>query len=196
MRATGIFAIGIALAGGLAPAAPAAAESGRCAVRGTTTVEQTKDVRVYYRGVADEHRLYACYERTGRKRPLGRYDQSEGPGVVGPTVAGRFVAYQSLRCENDCADSDVRVMDVRTGSVRRSAKAGPGAHRLGGLVLKRTGSVAWIRAFLDRSAEVRKLQMDGEHLVDQGEVELNSLALASSRIYWTRGTTPFSAPLE
>jgi hypothetical protein len=167
-----------------------------CDKAGTTTIESTRDVRVYYRGTLGQHRVYACLERTGRSRRLGSFDSSQGPGINNTIIAGRFVAYQNLDCENDCAASQIRVIDLGTGKIKRSAAEGPHALRLDGLVLRPNGSVAWIRAFDDGTSQVRKLDAGGEAVLDSGSIEAGSLALGSSRLYWTKAGAPMSATLN
>jgi hypothetical protein len=87
-------------------------------------------------------------------------------------------------------------MDLKTGRVRRSADLGDsGNGRFGGLVLKRNGSIAWIWS-RGRGPELSKLDAGGEAVLDGGPVDEGSLALAGSRLYWTRQGVPATALLR
>ena len=190
----GLFAIAAtAIVALVQPAAEVSAES-KCSRSGTATSVATKDVRVFSRGRPDYQRVYACFQRTGRTTALGTFQSDLG--ISNETAAGRFVAYQYLLCRGDCARSDVRVIDVKTGRVRRSSKAGPGSAPMFGLVVNRRGSAAWARQYDDARFEVRALTAKGEMTLDSSRgIDPLSLAFAGSRLYWLRDGQASSAVL-
>jgi hypothetical protein len=150
---------------------------------------------VFSRGTAEYEVVYACFVRTGRTWKLGTFQSDIG--ISNETIAGRFVAYQYLSCSPDCANSDVRVLDTRTGTVRRSAKAGAGASPMRGLVANRSGVAAWARHIQGGDWQVRALTPSGEAVIDSAPaIEPTSLAFAGSRLYWLNDGSPKSAVLK
>jgi hypothetical protein len=170
----------------LLAAAPAQADKREnCYPRGTTTSIATADARVYEVGLSDNQRIYACLFSTGKSRPLGRFQTDFG--ISNEALSGRFVAYQYLDCREDCSRSEVRVLDLKTGAKRKSPKAGTGSGGITGLVVKRNGSAAWIREVGRSYGEVHTFTASGESVLDSGAgIEPFSLALAGSRLYWTK----------
>ena len=177
------------------PPPPADAARSDCYPRGTKTAEASKDARVYTRGRSDNLRVYACLYSTGRSRPLGTNESGEF-GPDSETIAGRYVAYVYFDgpTREDKSQTQVRVIDLKTGRIRRSSDRGPGGG-FGGLVVNRTGATAWIWA-RGSGTEVRKIDADGEGIVDTGPADGGSLALAGSRLYWTRDGSPMTALLH
>jgi hypothetical protein len=183
------FLAGVAALALVLPASTSAGSAGApCWPSGTRTVAATGDVRVYYRGASDNHQRYACVTRTGRRWKLGRFTTaSYGPGVVNVDIAGRFVAFQYVSCSDGCGDSDVRVLDTRSGRLRRSPKARAGFDGLSGLVVSRRGTVGYIARFESGEREVHVFDGASDRVVDSGPgIELNSIAFAGNTLYWTR----------
>jgi hypothetical protein len=177
--------------------AGAAARPG-CEKHGVTLIAN-EQVRVYRVGGLLDHTVYACLLRSEKRRRLGQHEGTFG-GVEDVIASGRFVAYDILECSRETCRGHVRVMNVRSGQVRRSfvIPENERPHRLTDIVLKRNGAAAWIRSYPPGEWEVRKLDADGEVVLDRGsEVQPGSLALSrSSALYWSSGTQIRSATLR
>ena len=174
-------------------AAPASARTSNCQRAGTKTLEADTHVRVFYRGSRAANRKYACFVRTGRVTPLGAWDADlDDAGIANlVAVSGSFVAYHDLECaprDGDCSESQVRVLNARTGAIRRSPKAGPGAAGIAGLAVRSNGQSAYLREF---SGGIRRLHLmtgSATRTVDESaDIEPFSLAFAGRILYWTRG---------
>ena len=183
-------------------ASPAAAihrrPVGDCKTVGTT-IAANGAVRVYRRGGRTEYVAYACLTRTGRTRRLGQFDSDGGPRAF--ALAGRFVAYDHLICTHFECRGGLRVLDVRSGAIRRIPLAAGRGHATA-VEVTESGAVAWIRTFSapDNSAvfaEVRKHDADGETVLDSGPgIDRNSLARSGAAVYWTHDGSPRSASLR
>jgi hypothetical protein len=117
-------------------------------------------------------------------------------------TAGRFVAF-ATQTESDDSGGSVLftrlfVVDLRDG--RRVMVSEAIEDSIFDWVLKRNGSIAWLRDRFDPSGvryEVHKRDSTGTALLEDGrDVEHGSLALAGSRVYWTRGGAPRTAELR
>jgi hypothetical protein len=145
---------------------------------------------------------YGCL--LSRGRPV-RFHLPDFPTGYGPiALAGRYVAYGSY---SDCAagfcdPNEVVVQDLRSG--RRSFVDGP--LRVGevtDLVLRATGSVAWIQSQFDETGTIQPgLQVVKAErgaaavvLAEGTDVARGSLALARTTLYWTKAGAPASAAL-
>jgi hypothetical protein len=191
---TAVASAAVLVSGLAGPMDVARADAKSCFPRGSHTIEGSRDVRVYWRGHIEDQRTYACLYRGGRTRYLGRFQSDTG--IANEVVSGRFVGYQNLVCEEDCRNSEVRILDVKTGSLRRSSKAGEGTSGISGFVLKRNGSAAWIRRFGGDEAAVHTLTATGESVIDTGVIAPASLALSGSHLYWTKNGAAMSALLN
>jgi hypothetical protein len=167
-----------------------AAERG-CQPRGSTTLTATDAVRVYaLRGY-----VYACNTRVGASRRLGL--RSGQPKVRGVRIAGRFVGYW-LESHDPANEQDVRTVDTRSRRVRVRGTCGPSwDYRCRELVLTRTGAVAWTNFHeKDGATTLRKSDRAGAAELDYNPLgPITDLALAGSRLYWTKAGAAHSANL-
>lgn len=202
-RPSRTFALGAAaLAVGVTALPPAEGRSTKraCDVRRGTTLAANEQVRLYRVGSQDQFRAYGCFYRTRRTISLGGQVASEPPHEASAfdfVLSGRFVAVDETECEPAGCSGSIAITDLKSGRVRRSASveggAGGNAQRM---VVKPNGSVAWTRPF-NGELEVVKLDAGGETVVDRGDgVDVESLALAGSILYWTNGGVPRSTTLN
>jgi hypothetical protein len=183
----GVLAILLAL-----PASAIAVNHKRCWAPGTSTVAATKDVRVYYRGELENHARYACATRTGRRWRLGVYTTaSYGPGVINVQIGGRFVGFEYVSCSDSCENADVRVFDTRTGRLHRSPKVRAGFDGISGLVVLKTGRLAYIARYYPAQLEVHLFDGSADRVIDSGPgIAGGSLAVAGTTLYWIRDGAP------
>ena len=90
-------------------------------------------------------------------------------------------------------------MRVTSGRLVRTSNSGP----ITELALMRSGSFVYTRVALndpttqaDNVNEVRKVDEQGEVVLDAGDVDLNSLAQTWSRVYWLNADQPRTASLH
>jgi hypothetical protein len=172
-----------------------------CAVKGSTTVAQNEQARVYersQRGDEDQHVLVGCLLRSGQRVQLGswfscgcsRGDES-APQVW---LRARIVAINRFSCPpyptlDPCVGS-ARTVSLRTGETLR--RAGTGSS-LAALVLGPRGAFAYVSS----AGGVVKSDADGQIVLDTGPgVDAGSLAAAGPRVYWLRGGAPQTALLS
>jgi hypothetical protein len=193
----------------LVPAAPAAAarsRSGRapapCAVKGSVTVAQNEQARVYERsrrGDEDQHLLVGCLLRSGQRVVLESWFScgcSRGDELSPQAwLRGRIVAVNRYSCPPDpilggCTGS-ARTVSLRTGEALRRADTGGS---VGALVQGPRGAFAYVSS----GGAVLKADADGEGvLLDGGPgVVADSLAAAGVHVYWMHGTVPYAASLR
>jgi hypothetical protein len=164
-----------------------------CAKRGVT-VASSKAARVFEVNREDDHSLFGCLRSDGRLQLLSSWfscDCSTGdePAPAAELRALRFVELTEFAScgpvpDPTCGGSTVTLRDLRTR--RDFSAAGPV-----GQVVARGGTFAFAdgRVVLVESGE--------ERVLDPGPgIEQGSLALARTRLYWTRDGQPFSAPLQ
>jgi len=195
----------------LVPAASAAAASTRshrpppppCAVKGSVTVAQNVQARVYVRSQradADQHLLIGCLLHSGQRVQLAswfscgcsRGDES-APQVW---LRERIVALNRYGCSPDptspldCTGS-ARTVSLRTGETLRRANTGTS---VGALVQGPRGSFAYVSS----AGAVLKSDADGEGvLLDMGPgIDPASLAVAGVHVYWMHGALPVAASLR
>jgi hypothetical protein len=194
-----VAAASVVLVALLGTAPSAAARAGSCERPGAKTLEAGKEVRVFYRGNLTANRKYACFLRTGRITPLGVWDAGlDDAGIANlVAVSGSFVAYHDLECagrDGDCAQSEVRVLNARTGRLVRSPKAGPGSAGIAGLVVRANGHAAYLREYADGIRQLHLLTATGDRILDASPaIEPFSLAFAGRTLYWTRAGAAQSA---
>jgi hypothetical protein len=188
-------------------ALPAAASAaGSCWPKGTKTLQHSKQARVYSIDLGNERRTYGCLHSTGRRVALDQsidgdaYIDSEPPY----RLAGRYVAHKAAYAPQEAYQSweyGVDVVDLRTGRVRRSARAAwddgepydpenPPDPRFSAFVLTTSGSAAWIASWGDPQAW--RLDSRGPKLLDQGK-RLSALRVTDGRVSWVNGETRKSA---
>jgi hypothetical protein len=114
-----------------------------CSVPGSRTIKQIGQVRVFTKaGIR-----YACHRRVNRSFPLNRTRENISfQGAYDFSVAGPYVGYSLSYASRTDEYARVRVIDARSGRVRRSI-----LQRLRGKVVMvrdlevgRTGAVGWI----------------------------------------------------
>jgi hypothetical protein len=203
---------GLALAAGFAMSvmavSPAAAKTASVTCASGRTLAGNGTVRVF--GIdphphdsftfKENYRAYACLTSRHRVRRLGLYVSGGAGEEYGPyrfAVGGRFVAFDAAECDREsCSQSVVKVVDVRSGAVKRAPLAPEGALKVSDIVVKANGSIAWIRA-VGGGARVERMDSTGYAVLDPGPaVKDGSLALAHSTVYWTSGGTATSAALR
>lgn len=170
-----------------------------CTRRGVTVIANAA-ARVFRVGSLESYRAYVCYLKSRKTRVLGTFDDGAGGGATGFRLNGDFVAFDNHICDQESCRGSVTIINSRTGAIRRSASETRNSSFVTDLVLDAAGNVAWIRyvelAPDQATYEVRKLDSSGEVVVDSDPgIERGSLALAKTRIYWTKRGQPFSALL-
>ena len=172
----------------------------------TRTLAATAHARVFAsRRFIPETRTrvtYGCL--LSRTRPFRFYRADFPTGFAPIALAGRYVAYGAY---SDCAASfcdpnSVVLQDLKNGKVRLAD--GPlRVADVSDLVLRAKGSLAWIGTSFDAQGAVQpgvqvvKAERGQPPVVlDAGlDVARGSLALAGTRLYWTKAGRPVSAPL-
>ena len=207
MRTT--FLLLISCCAMLVPAASASAGSARphrapapCAVKGSVTVAQNEQARVYVRTRRDDdaqHVLVGCLLRSGQRVVLDSWfscDCSRGDELQ-PQVwlRARIVAVNRYGCPPDsilggCTGS-ARTVSLRTGETLRRAVTGSSVVAL---VQGPRGSFAYVSS----GGGVVKSDATGETLVlDAGPgIVAGSLAAVGARVYWLHGGAPQTALLS
>lgn len=182
----------VALAAALPATALAAKRS--CSARGT--IVANGKVTVFRLG---DGRVYACWQRTGRRTLLAREKAVEAP--VGENIdvehvdaSGRYVGFAvSILTDPDSQQGSVTVIDARTG--RKKYKTGlKNGLRAEALVLAANGGVAW---FADIET-VEAIDSQGRRVLyttTAENVSVASLAASGNTIYWTAAAAPLSAKL-
>lgn len=203
--ATGTMALGFAAAG-LEADSDAARRT--CRAPGSETVVQTGRGRVY-RYVANRPgetvtRTYVCLYKRKRKVLLTRdVYPSDGGGVrsLHHRLTVPFVAF--VRSEDtptgDLVGETVFVVDGRNGRTRRqSGETGVEAGGLGvtDIEVTRTAAVAWINQGSGNVHQVRAFDADGERVLDNGPIELQSLTRSGNTVSWVKGGSTRSETLR
>jgi hypothetical protein len=195
----------------IAPADIAAAVGLPCATRGSITVAASRTVRVYTVPKRDTHgrrrnfgalpgRTFGCRYRDDKRIPLG----ADGDRVLGSFhIAGNFVAFNASAARYTTGTQIVEAFDLARGRMTfRNDVPGGGVP---GLVIARSGSLAWIRTGPGEGAQVLKHEAGvGVTVLDPGPaVGAGSLALGgpssdfqTDTVYWTTADGPRSAPLK
>jgi hypothetical protein len=181
-------------------AAPALARSTGCYPAHSTTLAASRDVRIFSKRRGYDRPEFACNVRSGATFSLGTSTTgSNGPGITSESIGGRFVAYLILRCDDragGCLTAQVRVLDTKTGTVRRGSRGGSGMLGLAGIVVRANGAVAYLRHFVGDTYELRRLELGGDTAIASGpDIQPFSLALAGRTIYWLSGGSVHSAQL-
>jgi hypothetical protein len=191
-------------------ASPAAADAARrdCWPKGTKTLKQSEHARVYevnrdddgHPGTRKAFHLtvqYACLYSSGRRVQLrgeqdGEFQESYGPYRLADRYVAHLTEYLPIE-PYDERDRLVEVIDLRTGRVRRDARAWVGDDLphfpdeypdpdLDELILTKAGYAAWISdEFKDR--EVWRLDSRGAKRLDRGG-RPTSLRSAGGRVRW------------
>ena len=199
MRRAVVLATLLAVAG---ISASEAAQRGRCAMPGSTTVRADERARIFK--ARGDH--YGCLRRTGKRYWLPDYNDYIGK----IRLASPFVAYVSYGGPSGSAVLDeLIVMDLRTGEAEEAAEFGSGlggSDSVGELIVTRHGAAVWTQ-FATREegspgsgTSVRMWRGGVESTLDPGpDVDSRSLAVTSSgrRAYWsTSSAGPRTARLR
>jgi hypothetical protein len=138
--------------------------------------------------------------------PTSYGSATSGSGGTSPIkLAGPIVAY-AVDQSNILGEHEIHeiwVRNLRTGKlIHRMPNGSPtksgniGLGDTAAIVVKSDGSVGWIVTTSD-GPQVRSVDKTGSHLLDASpEIDLSSLALAGSWLYWTQGGKPMSAMLD
>jgi hypothetical protein len=152
---------------------------------------------VFRIGWPDDYRVYACVKhgRGGKVRRLGSYTLGPGAnefdGIDIVKVAGRFAAYESATCDHTSCSGEVRVLDMRTGTVVHHSLIPQGDFEIYVLVLRASGSAAWSRTYSVTKVESGRLVvLEAGSLIDG-----YSLALHGSQLSWLSGGKTKTATL-
>jgi hypothetical protein len=203
-----VLATAAALATTLLAAGPAEARKApACSSKGSKTIIASESARVFRKKKATGVRVYGCLFRANKKFQLGSFSECFDDDQVGDLrLAGRYVGYDTTSCGLVVGKSVVIVRNLATGSVTHVAVAArlvsPGEidTSVSDLVLRRSGSVAWIGSADDtdnaapRTYQVRRFT-GSQVLLDSGTaIAPGSLAASAGGIYWTKGGQPFSSP--
>jgi hypothetical protein len=206
-----------ALTLGLAAVATAAAASTpkaklvRCERAQSTTLLESRQVRLYSIPTESAHivgaPVFGCYEPTGKSRLLRppsqgagfRYSvEAEAFGLSGPVIAYAVSGYGT-----DFVSTWVQAVDVRSGRLLRSCLAGgvmaphPGLE-IPAIVVKRNGSLGWSAAEPLKEASVDACDSTRETRVLETSdgIDLRSLLLQRSVLHWSVNGEPREAALE
>ena len=192
-------------------AAPSIAAAAPCDRRGSHTLRETSEVRIYeLRGIPDEERVYGCLRRTGRSTFLGADSFPRGGKPHRFRLAGRFVAYSRLWVANDGGLLHVVVKDLARRRVRHFWEFGQDYQdeelRVRGAALKRNGSFAFLAGPTDGPFQqdppmpggpeysVHVAERGGRRTLDDGpDVRRWSFRATGRRIHWRRVATRRSA---
>jgi hypothetical protein len=194
----------------LAPASATAKAKPRCSTAGTT-LDATKDVRIYSRARSDGDPVYACAYKQGRKFEVGTFGECESGRYGDARFAGGFLAVRVTSCGAESESGTINVYDVLKRKLVRRGQSldGTGSvSEIGSYVLAPNGAVAYITGNgagggnPPSSLEVRTVDMSGSldaaaQTIDAGtDIVGDSLALDSQNtIYWRRGTAIKTASL-
>ncbi len=126
---------------------------------------------------------------------MGVSDAAEG--VFSPRLAGRHVAYEYISCSDpfqpEC-EFFIQFMDARTGRSAGTSKSQVGSPTA--FVALPGRHAAWIRRGPD-GTDVRLMSGGDVKVLDAGlDIDPTSLGFGGRRVYWTRGGTAKSAPID
>ncbi len=193
----------------LSPAVALAKKQPSCERPGSTTEAKSKSARLFSArkeilGDTEGRRLYGCLRSVGR--PLALADSFDDNYVLSGSwgnvrLAGRFAAWSQadtdISCKAQCPPDfqptrySVGVADLK----RRKIRLTPGIVAGRGLVLTKTGAVAWTEAG-GGSTAVRARDRDGLRTLDTGAIEPASLKLEGSTVSWVKDGVRSSATLR
>lgn len=210
VRPAAVAAISLIVLAALALAAltagPAGAKAKTCSTGGVT-LAASEQSRVFSKAKADADPVYACRYKSGKKVKLGTYRNcSDFLSVSLFRLAGPYVAFESESCGLVAGEGSVKLVDLRTGQTKFSKTATPilstteePDYGVRSLVLKPSGSLAWIGRFQDTSdppGTTYYVQTKTATLDSGATIAGDSLALAGSTLYWLKGGTALTATLS
>jgi hypothetical protein len=185
--------IGVACCLGLAAAGTGAAEARRSCASGGSTIAADELVRLYTpKGQQDI--WYVCDLKRDRSRYITSYEYGpEGRRPIEFHLAGRYVTWWAAECERVGPCSSY--VFARDGTSTRPRRwAGPLAGGVFELQLNERGVAAYAEAHETGGTAVHVLTRKGDLvLADGADVDRESLALGSRRVYWIQGDQARSA---
>ena len=209
-------AAGVVVAVCLALPASGPASISRCAVRGSTTLRENGQVRVYRvpeHGKQRDFEVFACSKASGEGTPLGAIAAGDYP-FLGPVIDlnGPVIGYATQECDREFCGTSIAATDMRhPNDVHGFLNGSYGAPRphlvkVGSLQVARGGKLMWISCPQTRRSEVDGLsepscvraghrdtvwlRAKGEPFqrLDRGRtIDPSSLRLEHGRISWIHG---------
>jgi hypothetical protein len=221
----GLGAVGAGLALCLALPASGPASSPRCAVRGSTTLRENAQVRVFKlpgHGKRRNFEVFACSKASGQGTPLGAAFDGDYP-FLGPAIDlnGPIVGHADQQCDSDFCATSIAATDMRDphpsqGNLNGSYGA-PKPHHLvkvGSVRVARDGTLIWIACPQTKRSKVDGLSTPScvraghrdtvwlhfrgkpFQRLDRGRtIDPGSLRLEHGRISWIHGRQRRHAPL-
>lgn len=197
--------------GGVTASDASAKSPTTCQRTESKTIASSSHARVYRIFREDDdvaaraRRLYGCLYSTGRPLYLTRaYDDQYVLSGSYATVrlAGRFVAWNEettdISCKAACppdyvpTQRSIGIADLKRRAVLRLAGAVTG----GGLVLAKSGAIAWTQQGTGSAVDLRARDSDGSfRMLDTGAIDPASLELSGSVVSWTKDGARFEAAL-
>jgi hypothetical protein len=197
-RLTTVLATAAILATATAGGAAHAGTTSKCRTSSTTggakIVSRTSEAVVFIKRGS----YYGCTYSGSIRRLPGWDDMSRF------TLSGRFVAYIGGGTAIGDEFARIIVFDMKLGRTQSISQS----NSVGGLVLKRNGSVAWTQASIvdqpigappSREVRMRQAADPDDILLDRGtDIDPSSLALDATRtnVSWTRGGQPRTSPID
>lgn len=176
-----------------AAAAPKKERERICAKRGSTAAS-SKTVRVFEVDRDGDRAIYGCMRSGGRLQLLSSWyscDCSIGDEPA-PDVALHARRFVEVTEYESCGPVPEPTCGGSTTSLR-DLKARRGYATQGDV----TQLIARGRSFAYADGRVVLVQGGDQRVLDPGPgIEDGSLAFSRTRLYWTRGDQPFSAPLQ
>ena len=188
-----------------------------CASSGSTTLVQTRSLRLYsQRGGVK----VACHLASGRRTVFDNRLRPCFPEICFMRqlrTAGVMVAFDIGNSGRRGSEYRLRVLNARTGRIVRSVAQGDGAAALPrrkatlvALQVRSNGSIVWISDVRTETASMPEAQTYEVRRADTGvrdrganelldsspEIDPNSLALDGANARWTRAGEPRSAPVR
>jgi hypothetical protein len=207
------MAITAALVSLLAAAPAAEAKSSkRCAVKGATVIKSNRQAvllerPVQYSDLEDGTEIWGCMRR--KRRPLlvssVSSDQYNSSSIDLLVLRGHFVAsvYGQSVIDGTCY-AGLRVVSLLSRRTKHEADVAPGAGstcpHIDAAVLSPRGMVAWTQQYGQYSTQVRKIDNASDKVLDQGNVDDQSLALTqnadgTATVTWSRDGAQRTATL-
>jgi len=183
-----------------------------CNPHGSHTLFANRDGRVY----SSRFIAFGCLFSVGRRVRLGIYSTTHTAGNIlrerKYALVGRYVGFERYLEGKTDEEYTVHVVDLRSGRTVHQAPSGTptqaetrqpesyhGVGHVTRLLLRRSGSIAWIAGdtAYSRYFEVHVIDASGNRLLDGGsDVEPHYLRLTSTAVLWSRGGTRKHAPFR
>jgi hypothetical protein len=204
---TALIVVVLACVGAALPGTAGAATA--CAKKGSKTVAASERARIYtQKGTGQEKGsvlYFGCWYSNERRTKIYTAGDPDVDHAGTFRLAEKFVGFETETADPTGGESDasVQVFNLKTGKRVASELVGDNNatfHSVTALVVKANGSFGWIEAATAASQVNRRVKArdkSGLRLLDDGtDIRPDSLALAGSTLYWTRGGAPRSASLN